>query len=612
MSSKVIVLRRLGIIVMIAMSLTMFDATKKVLAEDMDNRPILLDADDETIAAFVQNEVEALFDASGSIGMVVSLANSEGVLFQKAYGYSNKVLDIEATTDTTAFRIGSVSKTFCALAAAKLVEEGRLDMDTVITAYIGEDFYTFEYPITVRQLLTHSAGFEESNIGVATSIDKWETDTGTILQSTMPSQVYKPGAYIVYSNHGLALAGFVIEQIVGMPIEVYIEEEIIAPIGMDNTTYDLKSSKAPHVSKGYHPNGEERYESYIALQVTGSVTSTAADMGKYIQYLLDEQDERIMGYEAKQTVLDKQFTMDEAFEGIGLSWYRYNANGHVVHAHSGGTDNFTTSLMLFGDRDLGLFVSSNSSATVELVGIKLMEGLYGKTEVPVSNENAKLEYDIAGIYQNAKRSYTGPDKLLNTLLLTTEFIEGSLEEGYSFRGKPFQVIDSETVFHEMLGIMKVRNTDDGIVLISEEGKAFVSIDYMDTMDFNIRVFGLFTIIGGLIGVIFLINGVRYVLKRKWLESICCGVIIASMSIYSYYVIRLFELFEDLIFADEPVLIALLKGMGFSLTLSFAIVMMIMVLSAVKKTSLVIRIPLFIFSVSMGGVVIALNNLNLIF
>jgi len=193
------------------------------------------------LKAFMDGAVEAYLRSSHSPGATVSIVKDGQVIFAKGYGFADFEKQIPVNAQTTLFRIASISKIFTATAIMQLVEQGKLDLDTDVNSYLT-DFKVkknFPGPITLRHLMTHSAGFEESKIDQVI-VDYQEGDhVNSILEDLnthFPKQVRAPGTYSSYSNNGIALMGRIIEVASGQPFHDYIEQHILQPMGMFNTT----------------------------------------------------------------------------------------------------------------------------------------------------------------------------------------------------------------------------------------------------------------------------------------------------------------------------------------------------------------------------------------
>src|SRR5947209_7417261 len=191
--------------------------------------------------ALTKQDLEPFFDALISsqlrtrniAGAVVSVVKDGQVLLQQGYGYADLEAKKPVQPDQTLFRPGSISKLFTATAVMQLVEEGKLDLDRDVNEYI--DFVvpkTYPEPVTLRRLLTHTAGFEDTlkNLFVAHESDM--KALRTYLVNEMPQRIFPPGKIPSYSNYGFSVAGYIVERVSGEKFERYIDNHILKPLRM--------------------------------------------------------------------------------------------------------------------------------------------------------------------------------------------------------------------------------------------------------------------------------------------------------------------------------------------------------------------------------------------
>src|SRR5947207_4055894 len=198
--------------------------------------PQLTKADFET---FLDALIPSQLRNRNIAGAVVSVVKDGQVLFQKGYGYADFEAKQPVLPDQTLFRPGSISKLFTATAVMQLVEQGKLDLDRDVRGYL--DFaipIIYPEPVMLRQLLTHTAGFEDTlkNLFVAN-----ESDLKLLrayLVNQMPARIFPPGKVPSYSNYGFTLAGYIVERVSGEKFERYIDNHILKPLRMTNSTFD--------------------------------------------------------------------------------------------------------------------------------------------------------------------------------------------------------------------------------------------------------------------------------------------------------------------------------------------------------------------------------------
>src|SRR3569833_98245 len=164
------------------------------------------------VATFFNSRMPKMLKAGDVAGAVVVVVRDGRVIHAKGYGYAS-LGDRRAFTPETMLRPGSITKLFTWIAVLQLVERGRLDLDRDVNAYL--DFRippAFGKPITLRNLMTHTAGFEEVSKDLFVSDPSRLYPLGTYLKRRLPARIFPPGKVIAYSNYGSALAGYIVER----------------------------------------------------------------------------------------------------------------------------------------------------------------------------------------------------------------------------------------------------------------------------------------------------------------------------------------------------------------------------------------------------------------
>jgi CubicO group peptidase (beta-lactamase class C family) len=332
-----------------------------------------------TIPKDGQEEMEQFFDQTISKqlthyqipGATVSVVKDGELFFAKGYGFADVENQIPVDAERTLFRIGSTSKLFTWTAVMQLVEQGKLDLDQDINDYL-HDFQipsTYPEPITLRHLMTHTAGFEEQFGDEITTDPDAMIPLGENLARFMPARVRPPGELTAYSNYGAALAGYIVSRVSGMDFESYVEENIFRPLGMARSSFrqPLPSGLDGTLAVGYSVSkGSFKAEPfhYVTISPAGAMSSTALDMAQFmIAHLQDSQygDARILQKSTAHKMHQRAFANDLRLNGFTLGFFDLEQNQQRILEHGGGMPTFHTLMALLPEQNIGVFISYNSA-----------------------------------------------------------------------------------------------------------------------------------------------------------------------------------------------------------------------------------------------------------
>lgn len=197
-------------------------------------------SDGREVEAFLDGFFAQQLEGHRIPGAAVSVVRGGEVLVAKGYGQADVEAEEPVVADETLFRIASTSKLFTATAVMHLVEEGKLDLNEDVNVYVDDVEVPDTYPgrpVTLRHLLTHTAGFEESFTGTGARDAADVQPLGEYLSGKTPARVRPPGEAMAYSNYGISLAGHVVEEVSGIPFERYVEKNVFDPLDMESTTF---------------------------------------------------------------------------------------------------------------------------------------------------------------------------------------------------------------------------------------------------------------------------------------------------------------------------------------------------------------------------------------
>ena len=328
--------------------------------------PHELTADD--VHAFLDGFVPMQLEREDIAGAVVLVVKDRVILFAKGYGYSDVEKKTPVTVDATLFRPGSVSKLFTWTAVMQLVEQGKLDLDRDINEYL--DFKIparFGKPITLRNIMTHTPGFEEQ---VKDLITEEAAPSATLKQhlvTHIPERIFPPGTTPAYSNYGASLAGYIVERVSGRSFNDYVVENIFKPLGMSHSSFvqPLPSELKPLMSNGYRlGSGKSKPFEIIEEAPAGALAATAADISRFmIAHLQNGKlgGAQILRPETAVMMHSRQFGLSPALNGMCLGFYEESRNGKRIIGHGGDTIYFHSDLHLMLENGIGFFVSYNSA-----------------------------------------------------------------------------------------------------------------------------------------------------------------------------------------------------------------------------------------------------------
>ncbi len=379
-----------------------------------------------------RENVSAFFDTAFSVqqknhelvGVVVSVVHEGEVLFKAGYGFADLGERIPADPDDSLFRIASITKPFVWTAIMQLVEQGQLSLDDSIDEYIDYGIpETYEEPIRVWHLLTHTPGFEERGIGGTIKLAEDVPSLGEYLAENIPARVRPPGEQASYSNYGSAIAGYIVERISGQSWSDYVDRHILTPLGMTSTNTQMVMSdalKARH-AKGYRYQAGQfeasDYEYFMGLPA-GHISTTASDMTRFMRAFLNDgsfENGRILRPETTQQMFQPLFEPHDGISPMLHGFYRADRQGLEVFGHGGDVNQFHSNLSLIPAHDLGLFVSFNSDpgagARSRLVAA-FIDHFFGSDYLRTAPEPADIDLEpYAGEYLSLRRNQSTFEKL---------------------------------------------------------------------------------------------------------------------------------------------------------------------------------------------------------
>ena len=390
------------------------------------------------IEAFLDGLVPLQLKQSDIAGATISVVKDGKLLFAKGYGYADVKNNKPVSPQNTLFRPGSISKLFTWTAIMQLYEQGKLDLDRDINEYLDYKIAdAFGKPITLKNVMTHTPGFEEQVKDLITQ-NTGSPDLGSYLKSHIPTRIYPPGTVPAYSNYATSVAGYIVQRVSGRPFEEYVAENIFKPLNMTQSTFTqpLPAHLAPLMSNGYRlGSGDPQSFEMVNPYPAGSLTSTATDMAQFmIAHLQDGQlgNARILKPETARLMHSRLFALDDNVNAMCYGFYEESRNGHRIIGHGGDTVFFHSDLHLVLDQKLGFFVSYNSAGRSDSPGrTNLWQAFLDRylpfTATPTTSATAKQDAQaVAGRYELSRRAETS---FLKTASLLGQFTVAPVDDG---------------------------------------------------------------------------------------------------------------------------------------------------------------------------------------
>lgn len=355
--------------------------------------------------------------ADTTAGLAVSVFTSKEDVTQYA-GYTDMEKKIK-TDETSVFEWGSTTKLLVFLSVMQQLEQNNLDLDTDIRTYLPKDFLknlTFAEPVTMTELMNHTAGFQEEYVGLYEKGITAYPALKEALYEHEPKQVYKPGTVTAYSNWGVALAAYIVERVSGQEFSSYVREHIFTPLGMNHTAVSVDLSDCPWVQKQwkklqcYTADGEKVKDckTPLLLYPAGRAVSTLTDFRMFARAVL-----------TKDKLLLQEKTWELLFmptDDFGTTQIPKNMHGFwmasygiPVYGHGGNTMGCSANLLLDVKDGVGVVVMTNQ-AYEEIYNVQMPELVFGTYD---RSAYIKEEMIPKGIYRTARTDRRGPFKWMS-------------------------------------------------------------------------------------------------------------------------------------------------------------------------------------------------------
>ncbi len=323
---------------------------------------------------FFEQAMQA-FEVPGAIMVAVQ---GDEVLFSKGYGYADLQTKAPMDPQTTILRSGSIAKTLTATAVFQLAEQGKLNLDADINDYLTSFKIPniFPEPVTARQLINMAGGFDTRWVGIRAGSLEEIIPLEEYLAERMPPRVQPPGRYRRYNDHEVAMAGYLVQVISGMPYQDYVRENIFESLEMMDSNIYLPDEQLSHAARGYPVGGGAGdafplYYYYLNDAPGAGFNTTAAVMAKYLTAHIqnghytraDGSSIRILEEDTALELQSNGFSHHPLLVGQANSFDEIFYNGQRYLRKFGGAPGMQNSLVLLPSEGMGFYLFTNSEGS---------------------------------------------------------------------------------------------------------------------------------------------------------------------------------------------------------------------------------------------------------
>lgn len=459
--------RAFFLIILLTFSFSVFIFPLSPKAEAIeDHQEVNIDHDELTrfVDDFFSNEQVQ----KSAPGAIVTVVQGDQILLNKGYGYADVEKKTAVNPDETLFRVGSVTKTFTAMALLQLVDQGKVDLEEDIRTYFPDIKFknSFKEPVRVKHLILHNTGFEPREV----KVDDIHTDFETYypledyVKENFPPVIRKPGTSYMYDNFAYLLQGYLIEKVTGKRYEDYMKENIFSILEMNHSHTVVSPDILKNLATGYDPTSGKPIPVYNVKPTNlpdGGMFTTGSDMAKFMIAQLNNgtyKDQSVLSEKSIQLMHTYQQMIHPKFPDTTLGFeapYSLVSNEYVVNK-GGDLPGFSSDVWLVPNEKIGVFISSNMLGGPRLEFYQAFMTKFFPQEAP--------EYQYLKTSKKNLEKFAGFYRDLRTKIMVTEVKSvgnGEIQIAHSILGKntfrqiePLVFIDKKgkyLIFHETNG-----------------------------------------------------------------------------------------------------------------------------------------------------------------
>ncbi|MBB6521337.1 serine hydrolase domain-containing protein [Pseudoteredinibacter isoporae] len=455
--------------------------------------------DPALLEAYLDGLIKSSMDKHHSPSGVISIYKDGQFLLSKGYG-SQSLGDGQQSAkpvqaESSLFRPGSISKLFTWVAVMQQVESGKLDLDNDVNLYLKrfqvKDSWPGQ-PVTLRHLMTHTAGFEDGALGYLI-LDKPELvlPLPEALEKYQPERINPPGLHTAYSNWGTALAGLIVANVSGETFENYVQKRIFNVLGMQYASFiePLPPTLENHAVQAYQWSAgrykAKPYERISGFAPAGSAAMSANDVMKFGIALLQNgqyQNQQILQASTLQQMLEQGFSHDERTRGMGMGFIKRRFGNETLElfGHEGASAYFFSHLGISQKENLVVFASF-SGAGGRSVYKDFLQNFYTRffsehsgTPKTIKTTAQDLQ-EYRGDYLPWRGSFSKAEALLRVLNgKSVQVVHSDQSAALLYSGKRYHMVDKD-LFREAHGFGRIafqRNQKSQVSDMIVDGRAY--------------------------------------------------------------------------------------------------------------------------------------------
>lgn len=338
--------------------------------QDKDRANIPPQTDYVSVAADLEHLIQREMEDKQLPAFSIALVEGDHIVWAQGFGYQDREKKIPATAHTV-YRVGSVSKLFTDIAIMQMAESGKINLDAPIEKYIS-DFHPenpYGQPITLRELMSHRSGLlREPPVG------NYFDPSAPTLQATVRSMnstalVYAPGTHLKYSNAGIAVVGYTLQELNHKAFPEYLKQAVLVPMGMAESSFAPEPDLVRNFAKAYMWSYDglkfpaPTFE--LGLAPAGCMYSTVTDLAQFLMVLFTGgrgPKGQVIKRETLEQMWVPQFAEAGAKKGYGLGFAVSQLDGHRVVGHGGAIYGFATEVVGLPDEKLGVVTVTTMDA----------------------------------------------------------------------------------------------------------------------------------------------------------------------------------------------------------------------------------------------------------